>query len=143
MWWQTVIIDVLSVTSVLSIIAMIRFWKQNKRLKDNEVKKDNSEVKVSEVDAQKAQIELGEMFTQKSIEMFQKMQELQEQTYKATMKNGLDNESIIAKIEKIEAEQLRQANEIKRLADEQGHIVTFVNGEYQDFLRKNGFKRES
>ena len=33
--------------------------------------------------------------------------------------------------------------ELKRQADEQSNLVTFVNGEYQDFLKKNGFKRNN
>lgn len=139
--WQPIIIDILSVTSILSIIAVIRFWKQNKQIKDNEVK-------MNSVDAQKAQIDLGEMFTQKVAELFKTMQDLQEETYKATIDNSTDSKSIMQKIEDLHSEQKRladeqkrQANEILRLADEQSHLVKFVNGEYQEFLRKNGFQK--
>lgn len=149
MWWQTIIIDVLSVTSILSIIAMIRFWKQNKKLKENEVK-------VSDANAQAEQINLGDLFMQKSAEMFQKMQDLQEETLKATQKNGTDNEDIIKRVDAIAAEQKKLSEEQVRMArvqdnilqeqrrqaDEQSHLVKFVNGEYQDFLVRNGFKKE-
>ena len=149
MWWQTIIIDVLSVTSILSIIAMIRFWRQNKQLKENEVK-------VSDANAQTEQINLGDLFMQKSAEMFQKMQDLQEETLKATQKNGTDNEDIIKRVDAIAAEQKKLAEEQvrmakvqynilqeqKRQADEQSHLVKFVNGEYQDFLVRNGFKKD-
>lgn len=149
MWWQTILIDVLSVTSILSIIAMIRFWRQNRQLKENEVK-------VSDANAQTEQINLGDLFMQKSAEMFQKMQDLQEETLKATQKNGTDNEDIIKRVDAIAAEQKKLADEQvrmakvqdnilqeqKRQADEQSHLVKFVNGEYQDFLVRNGFKKE-
>jgi hypothetical protein len=93
---------------------------------------------------------------QKSAEMFQKMQDLQEETLKATQKNGTDNEDIIKRVDAIAAaqkklaeEQVRMArvqdnilHEQKRQADEQSHLVKFVNGEYQDFLVRNGFKKE-
>ena len=147
-WWQHLLLDSgLSVAFVWSVILAIRYRKQNMQLKDLEVKKSESEAGTQEVDLQKAKIELGEMFMEKSAEMFKQMQTLQEQTYKATMKNGVDNEDIIKRLNAVVEEQKRQADELKRqaeelkrLADEQGHIVQFVNGEYQDFLRKNGFK---
>lgn len=139
--WQPIIIDILSVTSILSIVAMVRFWKQNKQLKDNEVK-------INTFDTQKAQIDLGEMFTQKAADLFDRMQKLQEETYKVTMENCSDSKSIMKHIQVLNAEQTRLANEQrniveeqKRFADEQSHLVKFVNGEYQDFLRRNGFKK--
>ena len=149
MGWQSVIIDALSVTSILSIIAMVRFWKQNKKLKENEVK-------VSDANTQTEQINLGDLFMQKSAEMFEKMQKLQEQTLEATQKNGDDNADIIKKVNEVVEEQKRIVKkqhdmaevqdgilqELKRQADEQSHLVAFVNGEYQDFLARNGFKKE-
>lgn len=142
MGWQSVIIDALSVTSILSIIAMVRFWKQNKKLKENEVK-------VSDANTQTEQINLGDLFMQKSAEMFEKMQKLQEQTLEATQKNGDDNADIIKKVSEVVQKQHDMAEvqdgilqELKRQADEQSHLVAFVNGEYQDFLARNGFKKE-
>ena len=48
--WNSVLIDALSVTSILSVIGLIRFWKQNKKLKNNEVKKDDVETQKAEID---------------------------------------------------------------------------------------------
>lgn len=45
--WNSIIIDALSVTSIISIIGLIRFWKQNKQLKNNEVTKDDVETQKS------------------------------------------------------------------------------------------------
>lgn len=132
---NAIIMMLLSGTTVGGIVSAIWYRKQNKTIKQ-------SEATQASVEAQKAQIELGELFTQKAAEMFKQMQELQEQTLLATKKNGIDNESIIKELEAVKAEQKRQAEELKRLADEQSHIVQFVNGEYQDFLAKNGFKKK-
>lgn len=139
--WNSIILALLSTTTLGGVVGMIIYRKQNKKLKENEVKKDDA-------DTQTEQINLGELFIQKSAEMFQQMHELQEQTLLATKKNGTDNENIIEKVNKVAEEQVkiveeqkRFALELSRLADEQGHLVTFVNGEYQDFLRKNGFKK--
>lgn len=141
--WNSIILAVIGVVFSWETYSNVKYRRENKKLKENEVK-------TSDVDTQKAQIELGEMFLEKSKEMFQQMQELQEQTLIATKKNGIDNESIIQKIDeltkeqkRLAEEQKRQGDELTRIADEQANIVTFVNGEYQDFLAKNGFKKKS
>lgn len=150
-WWQHLLLDSgLSVAFIWSIIVAIRYRKQNKQLKDIEVKKSESEAGTQEVDLQKAKIELGEMFMEKSAEMFRQMQTLQEQTYKATMKNGIDNEGIIKQLNTVVEEQKRQSdelkrqgNELQRLSEGQEHIVSFLNGKYQSFLVENGFATKS
>jgi methyl-accepting chemotaxis protein len=139
---------ILSGTTVGGIVSAIVYRRQNKKLKENEVK-------VSDANTQTEQINLGELFMQKSAEMFQKMKELQEQTLQATQKNGNDNADIIKKVEEVVTEQKRIVKrqqemaevqdgimkELKRQADEMAHLVKFGNGEYQDFLERNGFKR--
>lgn len=138
--WNQIILAVISVVFSWETWNNVKYRKENKKLKDNEVK-------TSSVDAQKAQIELGDLFMEKSKEMFQQMQELQEQTLLATKKNGTDNEDIIKKVDEIAAEQKRlseeqqkQGEELKRLSEGQEHMVSFLNGEYQSFLTENGFK---
>ena len=148
--WNHIILAVIGVVLSWETVNNIMYRRENKKLKKNEVK-------TSDVDAQKAQIELGDLFVEKSKAMFEQMQELQEKTLLATQKNGIDNESIIQKMDELTKEQKRlaeeqkrqgdelkrQGDELTRIADEQAHIVTFVNGEYQDFLAKNGFKKKT
>ena len=145
-----IILTVIGVLFSWETISNIRYRRENKKLKQNEVK-------TSDVDTQKAQIELGDLFLEKSKEMFQQMQELQEQTLLATKKNGVDNEDIIKQLNKVVAEQKRIAavqeehgKELKRLSEGQErlsegqeHLVSFLNGEYQSFLEENGFKRKN
>ena len=138
--WNTIILAIIGVLFSWETVNNIRFRKENKKLKQNEAK-------TSDVDTQKAQIELGDLFLEKSKEMFQKMQELQEQTLLATQKNGIDNEDIIKQLNEVAAEQKRIATvqeehgkELKRLSEGQEHMVSFLNGEYQSYLTENGFK---
>lgn len=145
--WNTIILAVIGVLFSWETVNNIRFRKEHKKMKENEAK-------TSDVDTQKAQIELGDLFLDKSKEMFQKMQELQEQTLLATQKNGIDNEDIIRQLNEVIAEQKRlaeeqqkqgeeqqrQSAELKRLSESQEHMVSFLNGEYQSFLTENGFK---
>lgn len=147
--WNSIILAVIAVLFSWETVNNIRYRRENKKLKENEVK-------TSDVDTQKAQIELGDLFLDKSKEMFEKMQELQEQTLLATKKNGVDNEDIIRQLAEVVAEQKRiaevqekQGDELKRLSEGQErlsegqeHLVTFLNGEYQSFLEENGFKRK-
>ena len=138
--WNSIILAVIGVVFSWETWNNVKYRKENKKLKDNEVK-------TSSIDAQKAQIELGDLFMEKSKEMFQQMQELQEQTLLATKKNGIDNEDIIKQLNEVIAEQKRlaeeqqrQGAELKRLSEGQEHMVSFLNGEYQSFLTENGFK---
>lgn len=138
--WNSIILAVIGVVFSWETWNNVKYRRENKKLKENEVK-------TSSVDTQKAQIELGDLFLEKSKEMFQQMQELQEQTLLATKKNGIDNEDIIKKMDKIAAEQKRlaeeqqkQGAELKRLSEGQEHMVSFLNGEYQSFLTENGLK---
>ena len=138
--WNSIILAVIGVVFSWETWNNVKYRKENKKLKDNEVK-------TSSIDAQKAQIELGDLFMEKSKEMFHQMQELQEQTLLATKKNGIDNEDIIKQLNEVIAEQKRiaevqerQGEELKRLTEGQEHIVSFLNGEYQSFLKENGFK---
>ena len=147
--WNSIILAVIGVMFSWETFNNIKYRRENKKLKENEVK-------TSDVDTQKAQIELGDLFLEKSKEMFQKMQELQEQTLLATQKNGIDNEDIIRQLNEVVAEQKRlaeeqqkqgeeqqrQSAELKRLNDGQEHMVSFLNGEYQTFLLENGFKKK-
>lgn len=137
--WNAIILAVIGVVFSWETWNNVKYRRENKKLKENEVK-------TSSIDAQKAQIELGDLFMEKSKEMFQQMQELQEQTLLATKKNGIDNEDIIKKVGEIAAEQKRlaeeqqrQGEELKRLSEGQEHMVSYLNGEYQSFLTENGF----
>ena len=110
--WTEIIMAVLSGTTVGGVVEAIRYRRQNKSLKENEVKKDD-------VETQREQINLAD-------EYLKKVLELSEQNYHAVVSNGRDNKEIIEKIDAV--------------AVEQKHIIQYLNGDYQAFLEKNGFK---
>lgn len=103
-----IMMAVLGGTSVLGIVQAIRYRKQNKKLKENEVK-------VSDVDTQRQQIDLAD-------EYLKKVMELSEKNYQATLKNGDDNGEII-----------REVKEVKTTV---GDIVGYLNGDFQEYLKK-------
>ena len=95
-------------TSAIGIVQAIRYRKQNKALKENEVK-------LSDVDTQRQQIDLAD-------EYLKKVMELSEKNYQATLKNGDDNGEII-----------REVKEVKTTV---GDIVGYLNGDFQEYLKK-------
>lgn len=107
-----VLLAVLSGTTIGGVVEAIRYRRQNKKLKNNEVKKDD-------VETQREQINLAD-------EYLKKVMELSEMNYQQALKNGTDNENIIKKIDSV--------------AEEQKHIIQYLNGDYQAFLERNGFK---
>lgn len=116
MWWQTILIDILSVTSILSIIAVVRFWKQNKKLKDNEVKINDSEVAQADVEAQKAKIDLANLYKQNMLDMMEQF------------KKNDDNQTLM--IEKLD----RLDERMEKVEIKVGDIESYLNGPYHQYI---------
>lgn len=113
MWWQTILIDVLSVTSILSIIAVVRFWKQNKKLKDNEVKINDSEVAQSNVKTQNAEIDLANKYRDEMLNMVQIVKDANEKNF--------TNQDVIMR-------------SLTRLETKVGDIESYLNGPYHQYI---------
>lgn len=120
MWWQTIIIDVLSVTSILSIIAMIRFWKQNKKLKDNEVKLKDSEVAQSNVEAQKSEISLANLYKEEVLKVINLLKE-------SETKNIGNQKEMMSTLQRLD-------NRMERMELKVGDIESYLNGPYHRYL---------
>ena len=113
--WTTLLNYVLGGTSLLSIVAAIIYRRQNHRLKDNEVKKDD-------VETQKKEMELAEMYKDKVVELIEQLGHKQD--------SGNQNQTkILGKLNDLD----------KRMGDLDNRvdgIVTYLNGGYQDYLKK-------
>lgn len=105
--WTSVILALLSGTTVGGIFEAVRYRRQNKRLKENEVK-------ASDIDTQRQQMELGEDY-------LKKVMELSELNYQATLKNGTDNSEIIGEVKKI----------VRKVDDIEGYL----NGGFKDYMK--------
>ena len=106
--WNSILIDALSVTSILSIIGLIRFWKQNKKLKNNEVKKDD-------VETQKAEIDLANLYKDEMLKVIELL--------KSSQSESTDNQKKI--IDKLENMDTRLEKVEIKMTD----IETYLNGE--------------
>lgn len=91
---------------MVAIVGFIVYRKQNKRLKDNEVK-------ASDVDTQRQQIELAELYKDKVLELIGQVSEKQD--------TGNEN-------------QKRILDKLDRVEDKVGDIETYLNGPYHQWL---------
>lgn len=106
MEWTEILNIILGGTSIVAIVGFIVYRKQNKRLKDNEVK-------ASDVDTQRQQIELAELYKDKVLELIGQVSEKQD--------TGNENQNRI--LEKLD-----------RLEDKVVDIETYLNGPYHQWL---------
>ena len=113
--WTSIIVAVLSGTSLGAIVEAIRYRKQNKALKDDEAKQSN-------VETQKQQIELADLYKDKMLEMMEQVAAKQD--------TGNENQQrILDKLDTID-------NRVDKQEMQLGNIVAYLNGEYQDYLRR-------
>ena len=110
----TILNYVLGSTTVVGIVAFFIFRKQNRKLKDNEVK-------VSSADAQKQDIDLSDYFKDKMLAMMEQFSEKQQ--------SGNDNQQrILDKLDKVE--------------DKVDGIETYLNGPYHQWLAEREMTTE-
>lgn len=113
--WTSIIMALLGGSSALGILGAIVYRKENKKLKQNEVK-------VSTVDAQKQEIELAEMYKDKMLDLLEQVSSKQE--------SGNENQTRI--LQKLDTLDSRMDKMDGKVAD----IVAYLNGDFQDFLER-------
>lgn len=113
--WTGIIIGLLGTTTLGGIWSAIVFFKENKKLKKNEVKD-------SDTNTQSQQIDLGVKYQTQMLELIEKVNAKQDSS-------AVNQEKMLAKFDKLDE---RVDNTEKIL----GNIVTYLNGDYQHFLER-------
>lgn len=116
--WQTLIMTLLGGTSILGLVQAVRYRKENKRLKDNEVK-------MSTVEAQKQEMDLAEMYKDKVVELT----DLMEQVSKKQDSGNHNQARILDKLDTLDGRMDKMEG---RVSD----IVTYLNGDFQAYLKR-------
>ena len=116
--WNTLIMTLLGGTSIVGLAQAVRYRRENKTLKANEVK-------VSNVDAQRQEIELAEMYKDKVVELTSLMEQV-------SRKQDSGNDSQARILAKLDTLDRRLDSVEKRVAN----IETYLDGDYQDHLRR-------
>lgn len=107
MEWTEILNFILGGTSLLGGVQAVRFWKKSKR-------QEEADTQLKEIEAERAKMQLGD-------EYLQRVFDLSEKTYQATLKNGTDNDKIIKKVDE--------------LATTTNNIVAYLNGGFQEYLK--------
>lgn len=114
-----ILIGLFSGTSVFGIFEAVRYWRENKRLKEAEAGTAEADTSKAQTEAQKEKMELGDMY-------LEKVMELTEKSYQATLKN---NDDILSTTTEL-------AGKIDSVSSEVQSIVKYLNGDYQAYLKK-------
>ena len=115
--WNAIIMTLLSGTTFAGLVTGIVYYRENKRLKQNEVKN-------SDVETQKQQIELAELYKDKMLNLLDEVSKKQD--------TGNANQAkMLNKLDKLD-------ERVDALENRVGNIVTYLNGDYQGFLKRQG-----
>lgn len=119
--WNALILGLLGTTTLGGIWSAIVFYRENKKLKGNEVKNSDTE-------AQSHAIDLGVKYQTQMLELIEKVNAKQDSSAE-------NQEKMLAKIDRLDE---REDKAERQLAN----IVNYLNGDYQKFLdRQYGRKK--
>ena len=115
------IVALLGGTTVGGIIEAVRYWRENRRLKE-------SEVTEKETATQSAQIDLADKY-------FNGMLELLEKVKASSDKGDSVREEIVSKLTALGDQTKQQEEHLARVDVKLGRVETYLNGQYQEWLR--------
>lgn len=102
-------------TSVISVIGFLIYRKQNRELKNNEVKKDDAET-------QEKQMNLAELYKDKVLDLIEQVSKKQD--------SGNHNQTrILDKLDTLDGRMDKVENKVS-------DIVTYLNGDFQNYLAR-------
>ena len=140
-----------------SVVGLIIGWyyrRENKQLKQTEVKSSNADVEEKEIKNDDAQIDLGKKYLENTLEMTQKMQNMMLESDKKRDENWAKQEeamnelrkSVIGLSQKVDGLDSKVDNLDKRvdsvdkqvtsLTEEVGQMGDFLNGEFAEYKRR-------
>lgn len=132
--WSIIINWVLSGTTVGGIFLAIRFWRQSKRLKDNEVKQ-------SDVETQTQEMNLADLYKKNMLELLDTMKQNQSE-------NIGNQQAMMEKLEELKGHDQEIDRKIVDMSENMGelgtnisNVIEFLNGEYQAFVSQKKTKK--
>lgn len=128
---------VLGGTSILGLVGMIIYRKQNKSLKDSEAKQAANAAKVSDVEVKTAEIDYSNKYFNDMLSLLDTVKQLQEQ---AATKQDTGNENqriMMADIKDLKKTTDNLSRQNLRQDGLLTDIVAFLNGDFQNFQKTN------
>lgn len=115
---------------IAGAVTAVVYRKQNKTLKDNEVKSSNEDVEEKKISNDNSQIDLGNKFMQSTLEMTQKMQEMMLESDKQRDEYWKKQERTM---EEMQSSIRNLAADVSEIKEEQKLEIAFLNGDYKAF----------
>lgn len=127
--WTQLILAVIGLISSGSIttLAILKYTK----------KKENIAVKSDDNKEQAERIDLGDKYVTQMLTMIEKLQDAQD---KYMHSNALDNSERKLTLDAINSKVVEIHDDLVGVKDEVTNIVQYLNGDYQNYLRKNEIK---
>ena len=118
--WTALIITLLTGTTLGGIVEAIRYRRENKRIKEAETAKAENEVKDNETDTQMKQMDMADKY-------FDGMLKMLEQVKNSTESGNVNQKKMMDDLSDIR-------KRIAVLETSTSNIVTYLNGDYQNWL---------
>ena len=127
--WTQLILAVIGLMSSGSIttLAILKYTK----------KKEKIAVKSDDNKEQAERIDLGDKYVTQMLTMIEKLQDAQD---KYIHSNALDNSERKLTLDAINSKVVEIHDDLVGVKDEVTNIVQYLNGDYQNYLRKNEIK---
>lgn len=115
-------------TSLVGIATSVIFWNKSKRKEEAETQKSESEAEQADIETQMQKIELGNKYMKDTLDMVELVK-------KSLDRSDGNQEKMMRKLDTL-AEQNKKQDGL--LTD----IVTYLNGDFQEFLQRTHKKGE-
>ena len=122
MEWTKILNWVFGGTSLVGLATTLIFWNKSKRKEEAETQKTESEAEQADIETQKRKIDLGNKYIEDTFKTVEMMKDL-------LNRSDGNQEKMMRKLDTL-AEQNKKQDGL--LTD----IVTYLNGDFQDFLNR-------
>ena len=120
------------------LVALVIYRRQNRQLKDNEVKLKEAETKLAEAQAaqsdintQSQKIDLGDKFINEMLDMSNLLK-----------KNNTDTETIVKEVSDIRGQVATLTKQQQTANREMAMVKRYLNGQYKEFVEAEKAKRK-
>ena len=128
MEWTEILNYIFGGTSIVVLATTVIFWNKSKRKEEAETQKSESEAEQADITTQMQKIELGNKYMKDTLEMVELVK-------KSLDRSDGNQEKMMRKLDTL-AEQNKKQDGL--LTD----IVTYLNGDFQEFLNRTHKKGE-
>lgn len=122
MEWTEILNYIFGGTSLVGFVTTVIFWNKSKRKEEAETQKSESEAEQADIETQKQKIELGNKYMKDTLDMVELVK-------KSIDRSDGNQEKMMRKLDTL-AEQNKKQDGL--LTD----IVTYLNGDFQEFLNR-------